>query len=103
MASKVFNFVGVLNNFTIYIYGFPVCFGKLMSSNQNFVLVSFSLSLTASIHDLMSSIDSSIIVMVSSSSVCIELPFPFGIVGLNDFLIEWSSAKPFMVNDFGII
>ena len=42
----------------------------------------------ASIHDLMLSMDFSMIVMVSSSSVCTELLFVFGTVGLNDFLIE---------------
>ena len=82
-----------------------MCFGKLLSSTKvdKLCLDSLSLSLTASIHDLMSSKDFSMIVMVSSSSVCVEIPFPFGIAGLNDFLIEWSSAKPFKVNDFGTI
>ena len=43
------------------------------------------------------------IVMVASSSVCTWLLLFMGAVGLNDFLIEWSSAKPLRVNDFGTI
>ena len=51
----------------------------------------------------MLSIDFSMIVMVSSSSVRVEILFPFGTAGLNDFLIEWSSTKPFEFNGFGTI
>ena len=108
VASKIFNFVGALDCFTIYVYGIPSCFGKLMFSTEVDELclgfIEFEAS-QASVHDLMSSMEFCIIVMVLSSSVCTELLFVFGFgtVGLNDFLIEWSSAKPFRVNDFGTI
>ena len=41
--------------------------------------------------------------MVSSSSECAGLLLFIGAVGLNDFLMEWSSAKPLRVSDFGTI
>ena len=31
---KIFNFVGTLNSFTIYVYDVPLCFGKLLSSTK---------------------------------------------------------------------
>ena len=34
MASKIFNFVNVLNCFAIYVYGILLCFGKLMFSTE---------------------------------------------------------------------
>ena len=43
------------------------------------------------------------IVMVLSSSECAELLLFIGAVGMNDFLMEWSSAKPLRVSDFGTI
>ena len=43
------------------------------------------------------------IVMVWSLLVGTELLLFLCAVGLKDFLIEWSSAKPLRVNDFGTI
>ena len=34
VASKIFNFIGALNYFAIYVYGVPLCFGKLMFSTE---------------------------------------------------------------------
>ena len=34
MAPKIFNFVGALDCFAIYVYGVPSCFGKLLFSTK---------------------------------------------------------------------
>ena len=34
MASKIFDFVGALYCFAIYVYGVPSCFGKLLFSTK---------------------------------------------------------------------
>ena len=61
------------------------------------VFDSFSLSLTASIQDFRSCIESSMIVIVLSSSDMFPL---FVWFGLSDLLSEWSVAKPFNDRSF---